>query len=155
MTGAVERCRTRQDLEGLTGLCRAHAAYEGLAFDPDGFEDRLAVWIEPPDPTLFLWMVRDGSEPLGYASASMEFSTLAAARYLHLDCLFVADHARSRGLGASLIAAAATLGRDRGLSRMEWQTPSWNTRAARFYERLGARAVSKLRFSADIEALRA
>jgi GNAT superfamily N-acetyltransferase len=143
----IQRCRSRGDLDGLAALCSAHADYEDLAFDPAGFEDRLSRWIEARELSVAIWMARDGAVPCGYAAASVEFSTLAAARYLHLDCLFVSDGMRSRGIGERLMGEVAGFARAEGLGHVEWQTPSWNARAVRFYERLGAKALTKLRFS--------
>ncbi|MGP3950192.1 hypothetical protein [Streptomyces sp. 7N604] len=39
-----------------------------------------------------------------------------------------------------------------GLTEVQWQTPAWNEGAARFYERLGARAKEKLRYSLPVQS---
>lgn len=120
MTLRVDLCRSRLDLRGLAALCAAHAEYEALAFESVDFEERLAAWIAAPEAEVFVWMAREGPQPVAYASATAEFSTLAL---------------------------------ERGMPRIEWQTPAWNARAARFYERLGARALPKLRFAVAADAL--
>jgi RimJ/RimL family protein N-acetyltransferase len=38
-----------------------------------------------------------------------------------------------------------------GLTEVQWQTPSWNEGAIRFYDRLGARARAKTRFTLTVE----
>ena len=52
-----------------------------------------------------------------------------------------------------LMKAAARYAADHDLGWMEWQTPDWNTGAIRFYERLGAVAKSKFRFSVAVKDL--
>ena len=146
MNYRIDRCRSVRDLEGLTELCAAHAEYERLSFDPCAFETRIGRWLEVPEPTAFIWMARLGSRPVGYAAASTEFSTLAAAPYLHLDCLFLLEEARSSGLGSHLVAEVVAHAQSLGLTWLEWQTPDWNEGAARFYARLGATSRSKTRF---------
>lgn len=155
MSLVIERCSERRDLSGLAALCGAHAEYEGIPFDPAAFEERLWPWIEGADPSVFIWTAREEGGLRGYAAASVEFSTLAAAPHLHLDCLFVSEGSRSRGVGARLMGEVARLAREKDLWSIEWQTPAWNTRAARFYERLGANPLSKLRFSLESRGLRA
>ena len=90
---------------------------------------------------------------MGYASAGVEFSTLLASYVLHLDCLFVAAEFRSAGVGLALIQQSATFAQSLGICRMEWQTPAWNHRAARFYARLGATSLEKLRFAANVDTV--
>jgi Acetyltransferase (GNAT) family. len=68
-----------------------------------------------------------------------------------MDCLFLRDHARGQGLGALLMDAVVALARELGLSEVQWQTPSWNEGAIRFYgRRIGVRAVDKLRFTLPV-----
>jgi GNAT superfamily N-acetyltransferase len=46
-----------------------------------------------------------------------------------------------------LVEAAADVAREDGCFELQWQTPSWNEGAIRFYQRLGARSTSKERFT--------
>ncbi len=66
--------------------------------------------------------------------------------YGHLDCLFVAESARGRGNGKQLLDAVVKLVQAEG-DRLEWQTPSWNSDAIRFYLQTGALGVTKQRFA--------
>ncbi len=49
--------------------------------------------------------------------------------------LVVAESARSRGVGAALLARAEELARDRGCFAMSLESASWRTRAHAFYVR--------------------
>lgn len=87
-----------------------------------------------------------GDTAIGYASATLDFSTLDQATYLHMDCLFVRDAWRGHGIGRLLWNAVHAFAGERGCRNMQWQTPEWNIDAARFYRRLGAREMIKRRY---------
>lgn len=97
-------------------------------------------------PRLHGWFARADGQVLGYATASCEFSTWAARDYLHMDCLYVRESARNRGVGADLLQAVVDRARRLGLAELQWQTPDWNVDAIRFYRRHGAVAKGKQRF---------
>jgi ribosomal protein S18 acetylase RimI-like enzyme len=76
---------------------------------------------------------------VGYAAFAVLYNTDIAARQLWMHDLYVLPRARSRGVGAALVAAVAREAVRRKLPRMEWGVRSTNTRAVRFYRGLGAR----------------
>ena len=73
-------------------------------------------------------------------------STWRAAEYLHLDCLYISDPFRNAGLGTQLMQKVASDARSLGCDFIEWQTPSWNTEAIRFYVRVGSVGALKMRY---------
>jgi ribosomal protein S18 acetylase RimI-like enzyme len=76
---------------------------------------------------------------VGYASFATTYNTDIAARELWMHDLYVIPRARSRGIGAALVAAVAGEAVHRRLPRLGWGVRSTNARAVRFYRRLGAR----------------
>jgi GNAT superfamily N-acetyltransferase len=81
--------------------------------------------------------------------ASSAIRTLHGA--LHELCLAAitmrGDHQRrGAGVGADLLMSVVELARELGCAEIQWQTPHWNTAAARFYGRHGALDRQKLRF---------
>ena len=80
-----------------------------------------------------------GGRLVGYASFATTYNTDIAARELWMHDLYVIPRARSRGIGASLVAAVAHEAVRRRLPRLGWGVRSTNARAVRFYRRLGAR----------------
>jgi GNAT superfamily N-acetyltransferase len=136
------------DAPVLAQLCAAHAEHERIAHRTEGHADRLAEALAAG--RLQMWLGQLDSTPAGYASATLDFSTLAGAPFLHLDCLYLVPAARGRGLGAELLAAVAAQARAQGCRQMQWQTPVWNTQAIRFYDRLGATRRDKCRYTLDL-----
>lgn len=75
---------------------------------------------------------------VGYASFLPGYTTDLAAHELWLLDLFVLPEWRSRGTGRALVTAVARETVRRGFRCLEWGVRGSNTRARRFYDRLGA-----------------
>jgi len=75
---------------------------------------------------------------VGYASFGVTYNTDIAGREMWMHDLYVIPRARSRGIGAALVAAVAREAARRRLSRLGWGVRGTNTRALRFYRGLGA-----------------
>lgn len=67
-----------------------------------------------------------------------------------MDCLFVRDTHRGGGVGRILMKAALEHTRLHGTTELQWQTPTWNSGAIRFYDRLGAAQQTKRRFTLTV-----
>ncbi|MEU7279164.1 GNAT family N-acetyltransferase [Streptomyces sp. NPDC045431] len=150
MTGPATVRRARPaDLPRVVELAAEHAAYERAAAPVPDLAQRLhALLFDTPAPRLRCLVAEspDG-EIVGYATCAPELSTWQGAAYLHMDCLFVRSGTRGSGIGALLMDAVAAEAQDLGITEIQWQTPAWNEGAVRFYDRLGAKAKEKLRYS--------
>ena len=141
----------RQDLAALVLLCGEHAQHEGAAHAPAAMAEGLARALFSPSPRLHAWVAEVRGELLGYATATVEFSTWQARDFLHMDCLFVREGRRGDGIGVSLLAAVIAAARRAGCVEIQWQTPDWNTDAARFYRRAGAIEKPKRRYFLQLD----
>lgn len=150
--GLVIHAADAGDVSTLLALGAEHAAFERLSHRACQRADALASALTGDHPLLHAWIARTGDEPVGYASATLDFSTLDAATYLHMDCLYVRDGRRDRGIGRHLWKVVADFAHARQCATIQWQTPTWNEAAARFYRRLGARETCKLRYSLPLDA---
>lgn len=146
--GWVLRPARAADAPTLARLCAAHAAYERLSPTPADHAERLADALGAC--RLRAWLGWLEGEAVGYASATQDFSTLAGAPFLHLDCLYLEPAARGLGLGGELVAAVAGHARALGCAQLQWQTPVWNADAIRFYDRLGATRLEKQRYTLQL-----
>jgi len=132
------------DAQRLVPLIHAHAAFEqGAARCPPA---DLAQALSGPSPILLGWVAEQAGQLVAYATATRDFATWDCCPYLHLDCLFVIEEARSSGIGRKLLAEIVAYARTLSLPRIEWQTPAWNENACRFYRRFGAVSNDKRRF---------
>lgn len=142
----------RADLKRVAELAAQHAEYERATPPADDLPARLAALLfDTPAPRLRCLVAElPGGELVGYATCAPELSTWGGCEYLHMDCLFLVPGQRGLGLGALLMDAVSAEARALGLSEVQWQTPPWNEGAMRFYERLGARAKEKVRYSLSV-----
>ncbi|GGT39234.1 hypothetical protein GCM10014713_36120 [Streptomyces purpureus] len=137
-----------EDLPRVAELAAEHAAYEKAAPPSPGLPDRLdALLFTTPTPRLRCLVAElpDGTLA-GYATCAPEISTWEG-EYLHMDCLYLSAAHRGLGLGPLLMTAVESEARTLGLKEIQWQTPSWNEGAIRFYARLGAEPKEKLRYT--------
>ena len=132
------------DSHALTSLCVAHAAYERLPFCASGHSARLQDALT--HRLLHAWLLEQHDVAVGYASVTLDFATLGAGRFAHLDCLYLEPAARGQGGGQKLMQAVRTFAKAQGCKELQWQTPEWNHGAIRFYERLGATSAAKQRY---------
>ncbi|WP_328504488.1 GNAT family N-acetyltransferase [Streptomyces sp. NBC_00457] len=137
------------DLPRVAELAAQHAAYERATPPAPDLAARLAgLLFGTPAPRLRCLVAElPGGELVGYATCAPEISTWEGSEYLHMDCLFLAPGHRGLGLGPLLMDAVVDEARQLGITEVQWQTPAWNEGAVRFYDRLGARAKEKLRYT--------
>lgn len=94
-------------------------------------------FIAPSDRGLLLGARRAGAL-VGYACLYWHFSSTRAVETVLMNDLFVAEAARSQGIGRALIRASAAVARERGAHCLEWTTRPDNRTAQRLYDSLGA-----------------
>ncbi|MFF5934768.1 GNAT family N-acetyltransferase [Streptomyces sp. NPDC012508] len=155
-TAARVRHARPEDLDRVAELAAEHAAYEKAAPPAPGLAERLSRLLFGPEPPRLRCLVAElpDGRLAGYATCAPELSTWDGAEYLHMDCLYLAPTERGLGLGPLFMTALRTEARALGLTEIQWQTPAWNEGAIRFYDRLGATAKPKLRYTLPVEPAR-
>ncbi|MBI4526748.1 MAG: GNAT family N-acetyltransferase [Deltaproteobacteria bacterium] len=134
---------TLSDIPALLRLIRQLAQFEKLDHEVTATEERLRESLFREPITTEAIIARLSEEPVGYALYFQNFSTFLARPGLYLEDLFVVPTHRGRGIGRKLLAYVAHLAVSRDCGRLEWAVLDWNTRAIRFYERLGAKTMSE------------
>ena len=96
---------------------------------------RLQRWCEHPDGAAFVWDER--GRLLGVIAAHVIPSFETDGAWLRIVALAVAEAARGRGIGTSLVAAAESFGLMRGCSSVEATSLRTREGAHAFYRALG------------------
>jgi GNAT superfamily N-acetyltransferase len=140
------------DVPRVLELCSLHAKYERASVDlsekQSALESALFSTTEATsDPPLYCWVVELNQRLVGYATATIDFSTWHCKRYLHLDCIFIEQSHRGSGIGNELMDTISDFAKAKGINQIQWQTPLWNKKAIAFYEKLGASRLEKSRFT--------
>ncbi|WP_180131322.1 GNAT family N-acetyltransferase [Rhodoferax sp. BLA1] len=133
------------DAQLLTPLCAAHADFERLPFCAYGHSERLQTALV--SGLLHAWLLVQGGAAVGYASVTLDWATLSAHRFAHLDCLYLQPGARGQGGGQALMYAVQLFAQSQACVELQWQTPAWNHSAIHFYDHLGAAGVAKQRYT--------
>lgn len=134
------------DLDRVAELCAAHAEYERISVDMAGLSQRMKQEVESSRRRFFILVAEIKHNIVAYASLTLEYSTWKGAEYLHMDCLFVEPERRGEQIGQQLFEEVLVLSKKLNVSEIQWQTPTWNQRAIKFYESLGALGSNKTRF---------
>lgn len=145
------RKATLEDLHVLVELCAEHAEFEHAEYSPLGKAERLREHFFGTLPSAFCLVAEVDKTLAGYATYSKEFSTWDAGFYIHLDCLFLRPSYRGYGIGEKLVEQIREEARRLGCTLIQWQTPKFNTRAIKFYERIGAKQKEKVRFYLNVD----
>ncbi|MDQ6611169.1 MAG: GNAT family N-acetyltransferase [Gemmatimonadota bacterium] len=136
------RSATPDDVALILQFVRGLASYEKLLQECKATEEKLAATLFGARAVAEVALAFRGDSPAGFALFFHNYSTFLAMPGLYLEDLFVDPAHRGRGVGHALLAYLAQLAVERECGRFEWSVLDWNTDAIRFYERLGARAMS-------------
>jgi GNAT superfamily N-acetyltransferase len=142
MTAHMVRNATPADYPALLGLMRGLAEFEGYASQFRVTEATLWRHAGDRDAPDFRALVIDGD---GGALRGMLIYYLVPFAFrarptFYIKELFVAESARSEGVGAALLHEAVRRAHAAGCAIVRWQVARWNDGARRFYERHGATA---------------
>jgi len=137
----VIRKGRRADAEQFLNLVLALAEFEDL--DPPSMQGRRRLVDDIfGKKKINLLVASDGTRLVGYAIYFFTYSSFVAKPTLYLEDLFVLEKYRKLGIGFSLFRRCVEIAQVEGCGRMEWAVLTWNTKALKFYEKLGARRMS-------------
>jgi len=143
---AVIRPAKPSDAEALVELIVEHAAFEKEAFDPEGKVEKIrACLAADPQPISYL-IVENGDGIQGYCAYMSQFDSWYGEQHMSVDALFLREHMRGCSLGRSLMEQVKAEATRMGYSTVRLMTPSDNTGAIKFYERMGGQPAAKLWF---------
>jgi GNAT superfamily N-acetyltransferase len=94
-------------------------------------------------------VAEEGTALVGFAILNPYFPGPRLSHGLFLKELYIAQSARSAGLGEKMIEAIRALAKQRGDTRVIWTTGVDNKGSQRFYDRLGIRREEKVYYVMD------
>lgn len=136
----------KRDFEAIKKLVNAHAKFEKASALSDENLNRLSNYIFNTDVIKCL-VAELNNEIVGYATFIKQFSTWDANYYIYLDCLFLNEKTREKGIGTQIMDNIKTYAKSINCSVIQWQTPKFNKNAIKFYKKLGAESKTKERFN--------
>ncbi len=137
------RSATPDDVPVILACIRGLAEYEKLPHEVTATEALLHETLFGARPAAETILAHRGEDPAGFALFFHNYSTFLARPGVYLEDLFVFPRYRGLGLGRVLLARLAQIALDRGCARLEWSVLDWNVDAIRFYESVGAKAMTE------------
>ena len=129
---------TAADLDLVAPLFDAYRQFYALPADLGAARQYIGDRLARRDSVIFVATDPDaGDEGLGFTQLYPTLCSLSLRHYAVLFDLFVAPHARRRGVARQLLQRAHAYARDTGLDRLELQTARANQEARALYESLG------------------
>ncbi len=140
------RLATADDAEALILLIDEHAKFEKEAYSPDGKLEKIRSCLsaEPPPFTCLVVETEDGVQ--GYCTFMSQYDSWYGEPHLFVDALFLRENLRGASIGKALMEKVKEEAKRLGYASVRLMTPSDNTGAIKFYERLGGEPASKLWF---------
>ena len=129
------------DVGVILDLIRALAEFEQLSHEVVADADGLRRALFGGRRVAEVVLAEYGGATAGFALFFHNFSTFLGKPGLYLEDLYVKPEFRNKGIGREVLAFLARLAIERSCGRLEWAVLDWNTRAADFYQRLGARPL--------------
>ncbi len=138
------------DTPKLADLMREMAGFYGaIVASGTRIEDDLPGHARTVDILVAL----DAEAVVGFATFAALFPVGGLVAFTYIQQVYVAAHARRRGIAERLLAAIAQTARDRGCDRIEWSTGADNLAARALYEGLGAIGSAKMYYVLSGDAL--
>jgi ribosomal protein S18 acetylase RimI-like enzyme len=124
------------DAETLLPLVREFYDFEHLAFDEGDAREALRQILA--DARLGrIWLIRSGSEAVGYLVLTFGFSLEFKGRDAFVDELFLRAEFRGQGLGTRALQVAEEACRAEGVRALHLEVDHANTAAQEVYRRFG------------------
>ena len=126
------------DLGELLSLMRGYADFYEVSPTDEALLALSRALIEDPINEGMQFLARDGDgRAIGFATVYWLWSTTSATRIGLMNDLFVAPEGRGSGAAEALIERCREACRERGASKLAWQTAKDNARAQAVYDRIG------------------
>jgi GNAT superfamily N-acetyltransferase len=130
------RPATPADVETILEFIKGLAAFER---EPDAVKTTTDDLLRDgfgEQPKFEVLIAEWDDKPVGVALFFPTYSTWEGCAGIHLEDIFVIEHARGQGVGRKLMAALAAIAIARGCARLELAVLHWNP-AREFYHHLG------------------
>jgi GNAT superfamily N-acetyltransferase len=137
-----------EDLADLLPLVRGYADFYEVSPSDEALLALSRALIADPVTEGMQFLARDGEgRAIGFATVYWLWSTTTATRIGLMNDLFVAPEGRGSGAAEALIERCRAACRERGASKLTWQTAKDNARAQAVYDRIGGEREEWLDYS--------
>jgi ribosomal protein S18 acetylase RimI-like enzyme len=126
------------DVATIIELMRDFAEYEKLLDYFEATADKLFDAMFGERSFVQGLIAEKESEAIGYAIFYPNYATFRGQRGVYLEDIYISPSYQGQGIGEAMIRHIATIAKEQGCERIDFQVLEWNMPAIGFYERLGA-----------------
>jgi len=138
------------DSEQILLLCQEHSAYERAEYNSKDKLKLIQSNFFESDRNVKCIVAEQTDILVGYATFMKQFSSWDANFYVYLDCLYLQESIRGKGIGSLIMSHVRNYAEDENCKIIQWQTPDFNKDAIKFYRKIGATSKTKERFFLNI-----
>ena len=144
----------QSDIPTLMELIYLKAEFDGCPESVEATPKKLEDTLCSEKPLAFVLLAELSGQPVGFASYHRIYSTFLAQPGIWLDDLYVKAEYRNNSVGEALIKRLCQIAQEIGGKRIDWTVAVTNSRAIKFYERMGAKIRPSVRLCRlDSEAI--
>lgn len=139
-TDTVLELADESHLDVLLPLVRAYHRFERVVMSDTERATAVTPLLQAESPLGRVWLVRRHGEVAGYGALCFGYSIEFGGRDAFVDELYIAEHARGKGLGSRVLDLLKLEAARLGIVALHLEVARSNTRARQLYEKWGFRA---------------
>ncbi|MCF2146552.1 GNAT family N-acetyltransferase [Desmonostoc muscorum LEGE 12446] len=144
-TNILIRHANQQDIPAIMELIYLKAEFDGCPESVEATPQKLEVDLFGEKPLAFVLLAEVDGDAIGLATYHFIYSTFLAKPGIWLDDLYVKAEYRNHKIGEALILRLRQIGQEKGCGRIDWTVAVSNERGIKFYQRIGAKIINKVR----------
>lgn len=133
------------DINAILELIRLKAEFDGCPESVEATTEKLEADLFGEKPLAFVLLAEIDENLVGFATYHFIYSTFLAKPGIWLDDLYIKAEYRSNKIGQALMLQLCQLAWEKGCGRIDWTVAVSNEIAIKFYEKMGATIVQKVR----------
>jgi ribosomal protein S18 acetylase RimI-like enzyme len=144
-TNILIRNANQKDIPAIIELIYLKAEFDGCPESVKATPQKLEIDLFGEKPLAFVLLAEIDSDVVGLATYHFIYSTFLAKPGIWLDDLYVKAEYRNNKVGEALMLHLRQIGQEKGCGRIDWTVAVSNERGIKFYERIGANIINKVR----------
>jgi GNAT superfamily N-acetyltransferase len=135
----------QRDIPAIMELIHLKAEFDGCPKSVEASSQQLEIDLFGEKPLAFVLLAEVNRYIIGLATYHFTYSTFLAKPGIWLDDLYIKAEHRSHRVGQGLMLRLRQIGQEKGCGRIDWTVAVSNERGIKFYERIGAKIINKVK----------
>ncbi|MBR8833039.1 MAG: GNAT family N-acetyltransferase [Stigonema ocellatum SAG 48.90 = DSM 106950] len=133
------------DIPVIMELIHLKAEFDGCPEAVEARPEKLVQDLFGEKPLAFVLLAEIDGNPVGFATYHFIYSTFLAKPGIWLDDLYVKAEYRRNKVGQALILHLCQTAQEKSCGRIDWTVAVSNELGIKFYQRMGANIIQKVR----------